>query len=455
MAMVDPVQNLFNESFEAHKRGKLDEAMKGYDALLNRQPYDAMLLYLCGNIMLQQNNNGRAITLLEAAVRSDEKNAGAWNDLGCALKAEHFEDGARLAWERCVEVGGRNQGVLNNLATLYADSGYPEKALPYIEEALVLDPENPHVHWNKALALLTQGNWAEGWVEHEWRYEVNNKNVGLRGYGPLWKGETEGLLVVHGEQGLGDEIMFSTCIPDLLAEHPDTIIECEKKLVSLFERSFGVPCYPSEKAVKKAGHKPVFQIGMGSLPIRYRQRDEDFPERAVLKADPELVRQAQELIGNMPGPHIGYSWMGGTKVTRVQHRSLSGNAMKAIHPKDVGVAISLQYGKYSDIEADSAGLVRLGDWADGTDLDKLAALITVLDEVVSVCTTLIHLTGALGKPARILTPLRASWRYGQKSGPGAMAWYPQHTLHRQTSEGDWTPVLAEITEYLRSKYAAA
>jgi ADP-heptose:LPS heptosyltransferase len=105
------------------------------------------------------------------------------------------------------------------------------------------------------------------------------------------------------------------------------------------------------------------------------------------------------------------------------------------------------------MEAAEAGLIRLGDWLDGSNLDKLAAMIEVADEVVSVCTTLIHLTGALGKPAHVLTPLRASWRYGQKSGMGAMAWYPQHTLHRQITEGDWTPVMSSVRNYLESKYA--
>ncbi len=451
--MLDPVQDLFNKSFAAHKASKLDEALRGYDALLNRQPYDGMLLYLVGNVMLQQGHHGQAITMLEAAVRADESNAGAWNDLGCALKAEHFEDGASIAWEKSIELGGRTAATLNNLATLYADSGYPEKALPYIEEALAQDPENPHVRWNMALALLTKGNWAEGWEAHEYRYQVNNKNVGQRGYGPLWQGEKDGLLVIHGEQGLGDEIMFATCLPELLAEHPYAVIECEKKLVSLFARSFDVPCIAKEEDFVAPPGATVRQIGMGSMPRRYRNSDAEFPPpRAVLKADPQLVKEARALVADLPRPLIGYSWMGGTKVTRVQHRSLSAAAVKSMHPGK-GTAISLQYGQYADVEGDAAGLLRFGAWTDGSDLDKLAAFLTVLDEIVTVCTTLVHLSGALGLKAHVLTPLRSSWRYGQKNGPGAMLWYPQHTLHRQPTEGDWKPVIKEVTDLFKGKYA--
>jgi hypothetical protein len=238
-----------------------------------------------------------------------------------------------------------------------------------------------------------------------------------------------------------------------MAQHPNVVIECEKKLVSLFARSFGVACYASEAEMKATTDLPdkVYQIGMGSLPKLYRNSDESFPARAVLKADPDLVEQAREMVGMFRAPRIGVSWMGGTKTTRVQHRSLSGRAMKDL-VGDIGTAISLQYGQYSDHEADEAGLVRLGDWTDGTNLEKLAAMIMVMDEVVSVCTTLIHLAGALGLPAQILTPLRASWRYGLNSGAGAMRWYPQHTLHRQTEAGDWAPVLTSVHEYLKSRY---
>jgi tetratricopeptide (TPR) repeat protein len=457
--MIDPVQDLFDESLAAHKAGELDKAQTGYNGLLNRNPYDPMLLYLLGNAHLQQHKNGIAISLLEASLRNeptDEIKASVYNDLGCALKAEHFDEAALAAWEAALQYGGRDPGTLNNLATLYADSGYPEKALPLIEEAMPLAPDNPHIHWNKSLALLTQGKWEQGWVEHEYRKVVSSKNVGARTYGEPWDGQTDGLLVVHGEQGLGDEIMFATCLPDLLVEHPNAVIECEKKLVGLFARSFGRPTYASEDEFRAeyplAPGEKVYQLGMGSLPKRYRNKDADFPVRVTLRADPALVEEARVLLGKLPGPLIGVSWMGGTKVTRVQHRSLDARTVKRL-AKGIGTAVSLQYGKFSDVEADEAGLLRLGDWTDGTDMEKLAAIVTVLDEVVTVCTTLVHLAGALGKPAHVLTPLRASWRYGLKSGPGAMLWYPQHTLHRQAEAGDWKPVLAGVRKYLEEKYA--
>ena len=91
--MIDPVQDLLNQSLELHKTGKLEKALEGYNGLLNRNPYDPMLLYLMGNAHLQQQKNGLAITLLEAALRgepNDEIKASSYNDLGCALKAEHY-----------------------------------------------------------------------------------------------------------------------------------------------------------------------------------------------------------------------------------------------------------------------------------------------------------------------------------------------------------------------------
>jgi hypothetical protein len=420
---------------------------------LNRGPYEPYVLYLMGNVALQKGFNGQAITLLEAVLRSHENMPEAWNDLGCALKAEHYDDAASKAWEQALVHGGRTAGVLNNLATLWADSGYPEKARPFIDEALALDPENPHVHWNNALALLTEGDWAKGWPEHEHRKRILQKNVSPRQYAPDWQRESWGRLIVHGEQGLGDEIMFATCLPDLLREHPNIAIECERKLVPLFARSFHVPVFATEDEAKASGLTFDYQFALGSLPSLYRMSDEAFPAASpspLLLPDPSLVEHVRTMLKDLPRPLIGVSWMGGSKTTRVHHRSLSAKAMKdLVH---VGTAISLQYGEYSDIEGDAAGLLRFGDWTDGTNLDKLAAMIMVMDDILSVTTTLIHLAGALGKPVQVLTPLRSSWRYGQRSGTGAMRWYPQHTLWRQEKEHDWSTVLRDVGQWMKARY---
>ena len=95
--MINPVEKLLTNSLDLHKKGDFAQAMKGYHGLLNRNPYDYMLLYLMGNVFLQQNKNGLAITMLEASIRSNDKHAAAWNDLGCALKAEHYDEGASMA----------------------------------------------------------------------------------------------------------------------------------------------------------------------------------------------------------------------------------------------------------------------------------------------------------------------------------------------------------------------
>lgn len=466
--MSDPFEALMDKSYKAHKAGDLKTAQEGYQALLNRKPYDPVLLYLLGNLHLQLQYNGAGVTYLEASIRAvgEQENpskdvqtvlGGAWNDLGCALKAEHFDDAATKAWEKCIEVGGENVGVINNLATLYADSGYPDKAIPLVEKALGMPDgaENPHVHWNYALALLSKGEWSRGWEEHEWRYKVVSKHVGPRDYAPVWNGEPEGVLMLHGEQGLGDEIMFATCIPDLRAEFPNLqlVFEVEPRLRGLFSRGFGYPAYGKAEEVKAAGVHIDYQLGLGSLARRYRTADAAFPSaaRAIFHPDPQLVDEVRALLAPFPRPWIGYSWMGGTKTTRVHHRSLSAKAMKGIHP--TGTAFSLQYGEYADAEGDAAGLLRLGEWTNGKNLDKLAAMVWCMDDIVTVCTTLVHLAGALGRSARVMTPLRSSWRYGLKSGLGAMPWYPQHTLYRQLTEGDWGPVIDDVKHDLEQAHA--
>lgn len=440
---MNVVQKHLEGGVALHRQGKLNEAEEIYHSVLNLDPSNPQILYLLGDIATRRGNNGLAINLLTVSLQHDPTNKSALINLGCALKAEQFNDQAKGAWERALALGEDDE-ILSNIATLYADSFEAEKALELCNRSLALNPANPHAHWNRALALLTMQDWGEAWEEHEWRLQLTKlKGIGVRHYNlPRWQGEHSSKVIVHGEQGLGDEMMFLSCLPDVLARGCEVVVECEPRLIDIIERSFpGVRAYANEEALK--AHETGFEycIPMGSLPRLFRQRNDMFPaHRGYLKADPIRVAYWREVFDEyrLPSkPIIGLTWLGGTKGTRVQDRSLMPKNMPFLKDQTV---VSLQYGEFAEETAHNNGILYFVE-SHGKDINEQAAMVMACDIVVTVCQTLVHLCGALGKECWVLTPKLSSWRYGRGSG---MPWYPSVSLFRQHEAGDWSWPITEI-----------
>lgn len=443
--MINPVEELLQEGLALHNAGNLGEAALRYNQLLNLNPFNPQLLYLLGDIAVRQRCNGLAINLLNTSLGMDPRPEG-FTALGCAYRAENMYAQAIAAWESGIKLGASSE-MFNNIASVYSDHGQPELAMKYILQAEAMGCSSPNLMWNKALALLTNRNWPEAWKLSENRFHADVQTCSTRRhFAPLWDG-TPGLrIAVHGEQGVGDEIMFLSQLADLLKVCPDTVIEVEPRLMDLVERSFGIPVYGNEQAM--AAHEKPFdaQVALGSLGAFFRQADSDFPGTPYLKADPERIEYwRRQFAMQGPRPFIGVAWQGGAKETRITQRSLS--------PKNLqfckrGTAISLQYGPHAQAQAQENGFIYYPE-SNGADLNEMAAMVAACDAVVTVAQTLVHLSGAIGTPCHVLTPLYSSWRYGLQD---TMPWYGCVKLHRQKTDGDWGYPLAEAKKEVDALY---
>ncbi|MGB8432907.1 MAG: hypothetical protein WCE38_01420, partial [Burkholderiales bacterium] len=273
---------------------------------------------------------------------------------------------------------------------------------------------------------------------HEYRY-------------PAWDGQSLSgkRVLVYGEQGLGDQIMFASCLPDLLAEVAGCVLDCDPRLVGLFTRSFPdvtvIPT-PRPQAVPKLERVVEtidFQLPIGELGRRFRATPDAFPSRpCFLRADPDRAahyRTRLDALGT--GLKVGLSWRGGTGKTRGAARSVDLAALVAALAGVSAHWISLQYGA-SDrelAEARAHGFA-VHHWQDTVaDYDATAALVETLDVVVSVCTSVVHLSSALGRPTLVMVPAIADWRFGDQGE--RMPWHPTARLLRQSRQGDWGSVL--------------
>src|SRR5882672_3987555 len=381
------IKNAFFEATELEKVGKHKDAQEVYTTLLNDDFDNSCLQAALGMNQAIQGNNGLAHVLLSRSlanidnIEDDFKRVGIiakqvsseakkeffkvkrseiMNAIGTCWKHENKVDKARYWFERAQKEIPLNPDIQNNMATLYINEGNPDSAIKHLEAALSIDPQHAQAHWNRSLCFLEMGDYARGFAEYGWgkRAEVRmNRNYSQKDI-PEWDGSPGKRVVVHGEQGIGDEIMFASLIPDMTRDCELVVFDCHKKLHRLFCNSFPtLDIYPTREdenitwPVRADGSQRYpfdAKIAIGDVPKFYRKRLEDFPGKPYINptVDGE-AHWAKRLAALSDKPKIGIAWIGGHKKTRVEVRSLKLEQLLPILSLDANF-ISLQYTKCED-----------------------------------------------------------------------------------------------------------
>ncbi len=422
-----------------HQSGDIDGALRTYDAVLGRVITEPYTLHCMGTLLIDMKLFGLAQQVLMRCVETSPHNA-AWMpetymNLGVALRQETHEQEAKACYRRALELKPGDSQILGNLSGLYVNNADQEKCIRFADAALASDPKNVQARHHRALAILELEKYEAGFRAYEARLDLPEFH--RRGYdGPMWDGGKVGTLVVHGEQGLGDEVMFCSLIPRVKKLAKEVVIECNQKLIPLFERSFGVRCFPDEKTIKE-NCKGDAWIPMGSLPRVFGIKA-PIDHQGFLKADPEKVKKYKG-----DGFRIGLAWRGGTKKTHEHLRNFELEKWKPLlDPKFNWV--SVQYGDVKDELAE----MKLIDPGWNGDMDEFAGLVEACDHIITVCNTTVHFAGALNKPCWVLVPHKVAWRYGQFSE--RMLFYPSVRMFRQGKDEDWSEVIGRMkTELAR------
>lgn len=454
---------------------------------------DAEALYERGLRHANGGDHAAAVKCFERVVALDPRHAPAFNALGNMAKLRQDWNAAIESYRRSVALRPESVAARTNLGGCLRNAGLDEEAFEHLSTAYGLDPENALACLNYGLGLLdagrveeaesrivesirlsadlaeahsalgtlrlSQGRFGEGWRDYEWRMRSPLWERQLAVSCPVWKSDdiSGKTLLVRAEQGLGDQIMFASCLPELIDRCETCLIECDLRLKKLFVRSFprahvyarrlkGEPGWLGE------GRAPGLQVQIGSLPERLGRDWGRFPALPYLAADPARVAAWRKRLAQLGhGPHIGLSWRGGMPQTRQAARSIPlatiGEALGGIPAQ----WISLQYG---DVEAELSAVaagsgMRVHHWQDGvSDMDELAALVTALDAVVSVQTAVVHLAGALGRRVWALVPVVPEWRYLREGE--TMPWYASVRLVRQPRSTDWSDVLERFVPQLQA-----
>ena len=426
---------------------------------MDRYPSDYQVLGNYADSMMRRGNHGLAIHLYTYLITNwkdvpDGVVPIMWANIGQALLIERYQDEAEYAFNRALELDDKNAAIYNSMAGCYINQAQPDLVIKWCNKALEYEPDLRQALWNRSIGYLEKEDWPNAW----WGYLQGERIVQQRSYEEgrkmeMWNGKRSHTTVVWGEQGVGDEVMFASCFPDFINKVKNPIIDCHPRLERIFKRSFpGVPVYGTRKTKQidwHHNHKIDSQIAIGSLPYYFRKTTKSFPGTPYLKADPERIKHYRfELEKLGPGPYVGVAWFGGEKKTRFDYRAIPLPKWQDIF--DTGCTFtSLQYDKWGhDKEADKIGLHNFKEANSGTkDFEDIFALIMACDLVISVCQSVVHFSGALGKECWCLTPSRPAWRYGLKNDH--IAWYGKTVTCIRQKEGEkWNPVIQETVRRL-------
>ena len=424
---------ILQDALDLHKQGEFKKALFYYNKLLNVHPFDETLLFLTADAYMREEHNGLAIHLLTNLIQYNPERADAWCNLGTAYRKENFRGQAESCWKKAIEHDGKTVEPYANMASLFADAGQPTVALQWIREVLKIEPDNIQAHWLSALAYLTKADWKNGWPEYKYRQQLENWDSRKTLDCPVWDFRKVKHLYIHGEQGVGDEIMFLSCIDEVLPLADKITIEVNKKVTEIVRQT-----WPQLNVINKESPGDYdAKIPIGSLAARLRQKNTDFTGKPYLKPSPERIQFYQERLKELgPAPYIGLTWLGGLKATRVEDRSFSAETLKPF--MDKYTCISVQYEDTNPIvheERERIGLHKINDLCLGADLAEQAALFSALDAVVTVQQTAVHVAGAVGTPCYVFLSNATQWRYGLKD---TMPWYKSVKLFRK--DGDEWPV---------------
>jgi tetratricopeptide (TPR) repeat protein len=379
------------------------------ESRLYDNPNDEMGLFYSSIALREQNHSELAYIIQNICTQMYPWREENWNNLGqCADAIWRYEE-AYACYQKVLDMNPMEADAFASLASACVGLGRIDEALECANQALAIDPENSLAIINKAFALFHKKKWKEAWqcYDHLLGHPSKRRKFIVYGKKQRWDGDPKDTVVVYTEQGIGDGIMFASCIPDMKCKQ--VIIDCDKKLEGLFARSFPkaeVHGTRMEEAPNWMGPHIDSSIAIGSLPMMYRNSEADFPRTTYLKADPARKVMFRALLDKLPGLKVGISWYGGNRLGGI--RQLELDRLQELIDTTPGVSwVNLNY---KDTPCPD-GVYTFPFATMTNDYDDTAALVDELDLVISVPQAVVHLAGGLGKDTLCLVPDVHRWIY--------------------------------------------
>ena len=427
---------------------RYDEALVSYDRAIALKPDYARAYNNRGVALGRLGRHADALASYDRALALKPDYAEALDNRGIALGELNRPAEALQSHERAIAFSPKYAEAFYNRGNVLRDLNRHAEAIDSYERALALKPDYAAAHWNLADCCLLLGDFARGWQEYEWRWKLEQRENAVRNFQqPLWLGAQalQGrTILLYSELGLGDTLQFCRYATEVAALGAKVILEVQPTLLPLLAHLEGVV-----QTVPRGTPLPAFDYHcpLMSLPLAFKTDLTNVPRHIpYLRSDAERVAAWRQKLGPTNKPRVGVVWSG-SMALRNDRRSM---ALKEMLPLMGAWAewVSLQ----KEVrDSDAAVLVSRTDLRDAGaelhDFADTAAVVELVDVVVTVDTSVAHVAGAMGKPVWILLPFNPhDWRWMLDREDSI--WYPTARVFRQPVNGDWASVVRRVDEEL-------
>ena len=446
---------LFNE-------GRLEDARKLAQEVLAANERDFYALHLLAVVAARRSEWEEAIRLATLALELEPGNAEVLCNRGVALRMLLRLDEALADYDRALAIAPTSAIAHNNRAVALAALNRHREALDAFDAALALQPRYPQARYGRGISRLMLGDFAGGWADYEWRWAGSENAAPPRKFAvPQFTREDFGRcrrLAVWTEQGIGDQLLFSTLLPDLESRGVAFVLETDERLLPAFRRA-----HPAWNVVAGIAPDSAFagcdrHLPIGSLPGVLRPDRASFrPQpRALLAADPARAASYRSRMCGDGITMVGISWRSFQPPSRSFYERRKNAPLEAFLPLSAMPSVRLVDLQYGDTESERKAFAAAGGRLSSDegldrfkDLDGLLALIAACDVVVTTSNATAHLAGGIGKRTLLVYPAaNPAFYYWVPDAHGRSLWHPSVEIVTDASALTWPDLMTLVAQRL-------
>lgn len=458
-AMVPvPLTELFTIAAEYERGGRLEQADRLLERMLETSPRQADTLHLSGIVSFRLGRHEKALLQMQQAIEYGVDTPLYLRNICEVYRSLGRLDEALATAKQAVELSPSDPLCLHNISIIHYERLEIEESIACAERALMMNPGLAGAHFELAEALLLKGDWARGWDEYEWRFRISGAAPLMPPTDrPQWDGISfsDATLLLIADQGFGDVIQFGRYIPWAAERCPDIVVACPSEMEPVLRQ-----LHPGLRMFQNWQLCPPYRAyaALSGLPRLHGTRVDNVPAPGYyLRGD--LARTASwrdrlDSLSPRSYRRVGIVWAGRPTHNNDHRRSTTLASFAPIAALPRVALVSLQKGPSSNQAGRYFGrapLINVG--AEIQDYDDTMALLACLDVVVTVDTSVGHLAAAMGRPAWIMLATAPDWRWllEREDSP----WYPSVRLFRQTQARRWADVMQRVADALRARFAAS